>query len=94
MRGKVIAARASLGEIARANGLTPLPSATNFVTLDCGRDGDYARAVLGELTARWASLSACPAWPRWTAASASALAVTAELAAFAEALPRARAALA
>ena len=33
----------------RANGLLPLPSATNFVTIDLGRDGDYARAVLAEM---------------------------------------------
>ena len=30
----------------------PLPSATNFVTMDCGRDGAYARALLGALTER------------------------------------------
>ena len=29
-----------------------LPSATNFVTLDCGSDGDFARRVLAELVAR------------------------------------------
>ncbi|MEM7189307.1 MAG: pyridoxal phosphate-dependent aminotransferase [Pseudomonadota bacterium] len=45
----VAAARDRIGEIAVANGLTPLPSATNFVAIDCGRDGDYARAVLGAL---------------------------------------------
>jgi len=48
----VAAGRARLGDIARANGLTPLPSATNFVTIDCGRDGEYARAVLREMLAR------------------------------------------
>ena len=40
------AGRARLGDIATANGLTPLASATNFVTIDCGRDGDFARKVL------------------------------------------------
>ncbi|MBL4928618.1 pyridoxal phosphate-dependent aminotransferase [Fuscibacter oryzae] len=45
-------ARARLSAIARTNGLTPLPSATNFVTIDCGRDGDFARAVLRETVAR------------------------------------------
>ncbi|MEZ5796565.1 MAG: pyridoxal phosphate-dependent aminotransferase [Paracoccaceae bacterium] len=45
-------ARDRLGGIARANGLEPLPSATNFVTIDCGRDGDFARAVLAECQAR------------------------------------------
>jgi histidinol-phosphate aminotransferase len=41
-----------LAGIAAANGLRALPSATNFVTIDCGRDGDYARAVLRETVAR------------------------------------------
>lgn len=45
-------ARAAIGEIARQHGLTPLPSATNFVTIDCGRDGDFARAVLSGLVSR------------------------------------------
>jgi histidinol-phosphate aminotransferase len=50
--GDIAAARDRIGEIARENGLTPLPSATNFVTVDCGRDGDFARAVLAGLVAR------------------------------------------
>jgi histidinol-phosphate aminotransferase len=45
-------ARARLSAIAVANGLHPLPSATNFVTIDCGRDGDHARKVLAEMAAR------------------------------------------
>lgn len=52
IREKVAAARAELALIATANGLRPLPSATNFVALDCGRDGAYARRVLAELAAR------------------------------------------
>ena len=52
IRAQVIQARAGLSQIAAENGLTALPSATNFVTMDCGRDGDYARAVLAELIAR------------------------------------------
>lgn len=51
VRSKVEIARARLAGIARANGALPLPSATNFVTMDLGRDGDYARAVLKNLTA-------------------------------------------
>ncbi|MEO1724326.1 MAG: pyridoxal phosphate-dependent aminotransferase [Pseudomonadota bacterium] len=43
------AARTRIGDIAAANGLTALPSATNFVAVDCGRDGDFARAVLAAL---------------------------------------------
>jgi histidinol-phosphate aminotransferase len=48
----IAAARDRIGDIARENGLTPLPSATNFVTIDCGRDGDFARGVLSGLVAR------------------------------------------
>ena len=44
--------RARLAAIAAANGLVALPSATNFVAIDCGRDGEFARAVLRELVAR------------------------------------------
>ncbi len=49
---RVAAGRVRLAQIAQDNGLTPLPSATNFVTMDCGRDGDYARALLGALAQR------------------------------------------
>jgi histidinol-phosphate aminotransferase len=49
VQSRTVAARARVAAIARANGLWPLPSATNFVTIDCGRDGDYARRVLAEL---------------------------------------------
>lgn len=44
--------RERLSAIAAENGLNTLPSATNFVAIDCGRDGDYARVVLRELVAR------------------------------------------
>ena len=47
-----LAARARLSSIAARNGLRPLLSATNFVTVDCGRDGDYAGKVLAELGRR------------------------------------------
>lgn len=49
---KVAHAREALYKIARENGLTALPSATNFVTIDCGADGDFARKVLAELLER------------------------------------------
>ena len=49
---RTLAARDRLSAIARANGLRPLPSATNFVTIDCGRDGDFARKVLADLGSR------------------------------------------
>ncbi|MCR9108855.1 pyridoxal phosphate-dependent aminotransferase [Marivita sp. XM-24bin2] len=47
--GLVAEARDRITAIAKANGLTPLPSATNFVTVDCGQDGVFARAVLAAL---------------------------------------------
>lgn len=50
MRRLIGASRDRIGAIARENGLVPLPSATNFVAIDCGRDGAFARAVLAELT--------------------------------------------
>jgi histidinol-phosphate aminotransferase len=40
-----------IARIATANGLKPLASATNFVTIDCGRDGTYARAIVAGLLA-------------------------------------------
>ena len=49
---QVAAARARIAAIAAENGLTSLPSATNFVAIDCGRDGDYARAVMAALIER------------------------------------------
>lgn len=51
VQSRTLAARARLSSIATANGLKPLPSATNFVTIDCGRDGDYAKRMLSELAA-------------------------------------------
>lgn len=52
VRAEVEVARARISKIAAANGLRALPSATNFVSLDCGRDADFARAVLEGLVAR------------------------------------------
>lgn len=52
VRQLTMAARDRLARIATENGLRPLPSATNFVTMDCGADGDFARAVLRECVAR------------------------------------------
>ncbi|MGH1416749.1 MAG: pyridoxal phosphate-dependent aminotransferase [Pelagimonas sp.] len=48
----VTEAKTEIGRIAEENGLTALPSATNFVAVDCGRDGDFARAVLANLIAQ------------------------------------------
>ena len=49
---KIAASRARISEIASSAGAAPLRSAANFVTIDCGADGDFARAVLQELIAR------------------------------------------
>lgn len=48
----VAASREEIGRIASENGLSALPSATNFVAIDCGSDGRFARAVLQGLIAR------------------------------------------
>ena len=50
--GLVASSKDRLAEIARENALTPLPSATNFVSMDCGRDGAFARMVLEALVER------------------------------------------
>jgi histidinol-phosphate aminotransferase len=46
---KVARARERIAEIARGQDLRPLPSATNFVTIDCGRDGAFAKRLLDQL---------------------------------------------
>jgi histidinol-phosphate aminotransferase len=46
---KIDEARIRISAIARTNGLNPLASATNFVTIDCGRDGVYAKAIVDGL---------------------------------------------
>jgi histidinol-phosphate aminotransferase len=49
---RIARARDLIGDIARSHDLLPLPSAANFVTIDCGRDGTFARGVLDGLLAR------------------------------------------
>jgi histidinol-phosphate aminotransferase len=49
---KVAAGRERIASIATANGLKPIPSATNFVTIDCGADGAFALKVLQALISR------------------------------------------
>ena len=46
---RVAVARTQIDRIAQENGLTTVPSATNFVAIDCGQDGDFARKVLANL---------------------------------------------
>jgi histidinol-phosphate aminotransferase len=49
---RVAAARERLYGIAAENGLRAVTSATNFVAIDCGRDGEFALRVLKALEAR------------------------------------------
>ena len=49
---KIANARERITAIARDNGLAPIPSAANFVTIDCGRDAAFAARVLEQLLAR------------------------------------------
>lgn len=51
VQARIAGARDRIAGIARENGLTPLPSAANFVAIDCGADGTFARAVLAGLIA-------------------------------------------
>ena len=46
---KVAAARDKIAHIAQSAGLTPLPSATNFVAIDCGQDGGFAQQIVSAL---------------------------------------------
>lgn len=48
-RRNVEKARLRIVEIAAKHGLQALPSATNFVTIDCGHDGAHARRLLQAL---------------------------------------------
>ena len=49
IRAEVAGARARIAAIAVESGLVALPSATNFVAIDCGADGAFARRVLAGL---------------------------------------------
>ena len=85
---EVAAARIRIGQIAQDNGLTPLPSATNFVAIDCGRDGAFARRLLAALADEgiFARMPGTAPMDRCIRVSCG---PAPELAAFAEALPRA-----
>ena len=49
---RVDAARKRIGAIVAECGLATVPSATNFVAVDCGGDGEFAGAVLNALISR------------------------------------------
>lgn len=52
VQDKVAASRVRLSDIAAANGLYALPSATSFVALDTGRDAQFASALVTALMER------------------------------------------
>ena len=88
---QVAQARERIAGIAQDNGLQALPSATNFVAIDCGGDADLARAVLASLGEQ-GIFARMP----WVAPQNRCIRVSCgpepELEAFAQALPRALAA--
>ncbi len=88
---QIASARDRIGVIARDNGLTPLPSATNFVAIDCGRDGAFAKAVLEALVAQGIFVRMPFAAPQNRCIRVS-CGTEADLDAFAAALPQALAA--
>lgn len=49
---RTAAGRERIAAIAATHGLQALPSATNFVAIDCGRDGAFALKVMQELLSR------------------------------------------
>lgn len=51
VREKISAARDRISSIARDNGLQSLPSATNFVAVDCGDTPEFAKRVMDALIA-------------------------------------------
>ncbi len=88
---KITEARTQISRIARENGLIPLPSATNFVAIDCGRDGAFAKAVLDALVAQGIFVRMPFAAPQNRSIRVSCGEIS-DLEAFATALPRALAA--
>ncbi len=85
---KVAHAKTAIAAIGRENGLVPLPSATNFVALDCGRDGAHAKRILDSLIAQgiFVRMPGVAPLNRCIRVSAG---TEADLAAFARALPKA-----
>ena len=51
IKEKVCISRDRISDIAQINGLNALPSAANFVSIDCGHNGNFAREVLRGLLA-------------------------------------------
>ncbi|MBY6081925.1 pyridoxal phosphate-dependent aminotransferase [Ruegeria arenilitoris] len=91
VQAQIASACDRIGAIARDNGLAPLPSATNFVAIDCGRDGAFAKAVLEALVAQGIFVRMPFAAPQNRCIRVS-CGTEADLNAFAAALPQALAA--
>ena len=89
---QVATARARIGAIAGDNGMTALPSATNFVAVDTGRDGAFARGLVDALAAEGVFIRMPGVAPLNRCIRIS-CAPDAELDILAEALPRAVAAV-
>ena len=83
---KVSASKVRIAEIASHNGLEALPSATNFVAIDCKRDGAFAKRVSNALIARdvFVRMPGVAPMDRCIRVSAG---LPADLAIFAETLP-------
>ena len=88
---RVAAGRRRISAIAEQNGLKPLPSATNFVTMDCGRDGAFALKMLQALLSRDVFIRK-PMAPRLDRCIRVSVGLDHELDIFAEELPGALAA--
>jgi len=52
VKEKVRNGRDRVHKFAAEMGLQSIPSATNFVAVDCGRDSEFAKAILGKLLGR------------------------------------------
>jgi histidinol-phosphate aminotransferase len=46
---KISFGREEIYQIAQSNGLSAIPSATNFVAIDCGKDGKFANQIMSGL---------------------------------------------
>jgi histidinol-phosphate aminotransferase len=88
---RVDAGRERIASIARNNGLSPIRSATNFVTVDCRQDADFALKVMQNLLARDVFIRK-PMVPVLNRCIRVSVGLDHELDIFAEELPRALAA--
>lgn len=52
LKARIIKGRERIDAIAKSHGMKTIPSATNFVAVDCGRDSDYAKAILAKMLER------------------------------------------